>query len=183
VHNHFENCSKICVNRVKKQILKDIEIDVEQFARDIIASTSIGGKDGALGSLIKQLILLQGLDNGRITTVVDRKSKFAMIKAVTSKHAEVVTEALIEMITPVKDITHTITSDNGKEFAYHQQVSAALNTDFYFANPYHSWERGLNEHMPEQSNKYPWGTNGLIRQDLPKKSELLNISKDEILMI
>jgi len=109
---------------------------------------------------------------GFLVTVVDRKSKFTMIQGVKSKHAEVVTKALIEMITPVKDITHTITSDNGKEFAYHKQVSDALNTDFYFANPYHSWERGLNEH-----------TNGLIRQYLPKKSSFLNISKDEILMI
>ena len=109
---------------------------------------------------------------GFLVTVVDRKSKFTMIKGVESKHAEVVTQALIEMMTPVKNISHTITSDNGKEFAYHKQVSAALDTDFYFANPYHSWERGLNEH-----------TNGLIRQYLPKKSTFLNVSKDKILMI
>ena len=109
---------------------------------------------------------------GFLVTVVDRKSKFTIIKNVISKHAEVVTKALIEMMTPVKNISHTITSDNGKEFAYHKQVSAALDTDFYFANPYHSWERGLNEH-----------TNGLIRQYLPKKSTFLNVSKDEILMI
>jgi len=109
---------------------------------------------------------------GFLVTVVDRKSKFSIIKNIPTKHAEVVTEALIEMLTPMKKITHTITSDNGKEFAYHKQVSAALDTDFYFANPYHSWERGLNEH-----------TNGLIRQYLPKKSTFLNVSKDEIIMI
>ena len=109
---------------------------------------------------------------GFLVTVVDRKSKFTMIKSVVSKHADTVTKALIEMMTPVKNISHTITSDNGKEFAYHKQVSAALDTDFYFANPYHSWERGLNEH-----------TNGLIRQYLPKKSSFLNVSKDKILMI
>ena len=109
---------------------------------------------------------------GALVTVVDRKSKFVLIKNVPSKEASVVTEALIEMIQPIKDITHTITSDNGKEFAYHKQVSAALNTDFYFANPYHSWERGLNEH-----------TNGLIRQYLPKKSVFIGVSKEEIIMI
>ena len=49
-------------------------------------------------------------------------------------HAKVVTKALLEIITPLKNITHTITSDNGKEFAYHKEVSAALDTDFYFAN-------------------------------------------------
>ena len=71
-----------------------------------------------------------------------------------------------------KPLLHTITSDNGKEFAYHKDVSSALDTDFYFANPYHSWERGLNEH-----------TNGLIRQYIPKKSEFENISKEEIVTI
>ena len=109
---------------------------------------------------------------GALVTVVDRKSKFALIKNVPSRQAEIVTKALIEMITPIKAITHTITSDNGKEFAYHKEVSAALDIDFYFANPYHSWERGLNEH-----------TNGLIRQYLPKKSEFIDVSKDEIIMI
>jgi len=109
---------------------------------------------------------------GFLVTIVDRKSKFVLIKNVPTKEAQIVTNALIEMIQPIKAITHTITSDNGKEFAYHKQVSAALDTDFYFANPYHSWERGLNEH-----------TNGLIRQYLPKKSEFLHVSKDEIIMI
>ena len=109
---------------------------------------------------------------GVLVTVVDRKSKFTLIKNVPSRQADVVTKALIEMITPIKAITHTITSDNGKEFAYHKEVSAALDVDFYFANPYHSWERGLNEH-----------TNGLIRQYLPKKSAFIDVSKDEIIMI
>jgi len=109
---------------------------------------------------------------GALVTVLDRKSKFTLIRNVPSKEARVVTQALIEMIQPIKAVTHTITSDNGKEFAYHKEVAAALDIDFYFANPYHSWERGLNEH-----------TNGLIRQYLPKKSEFINVSKDEIIMI
>ena len=109
---------------------------------------------------------------GALVTVVDRKSKFTLIKNVPTRQADVVTKALIEMITPIKTITHTITSDNGKEFAYHKKISAALDADFYFANPYHSWERGLNEH-----------TNGLIRKYLPKKSEFIDVTKQEIIMI
>jgi IS30 family transposase len=109
---------------------------------------------------------------GALVTVVDRKSKFTLIKNVPSRQADVVTKALIEMITPIKSITHTITSDNGKEFAYHKEIAAALDIDFYFANPYHSWERGLNEH-----------TNGLIRQYLPKKSTFTDVTKQEIIMI
>lgn len=110
--------------------------------------------------------------SGVLVTIVDRKSKFLLVKRVNTKHADVVTKALIEMITPIQHITKTITSDNGKEFAYHKQVSTALNADFYFANPFHSWERGLNEH-----------TNGLIRQYLPKKKEFTDVTKEEINMI
>ena len=66
----------------------------------------------------------------------------------------------------------TITSDNGKEFAYHKQVSEKINADFYFAHPYSSWERGLNEH-----------TNGLIRQYLPKQTDFTQVSKEEIITI
>jgi IS30 family transposase len=53
---------------------------------------------------------------------------------------------------------NTLTLDNGKEFAAHKDLSHALALDIYFAHPYRSWERGLNEH-----------TNGLLRQYLPKK--------------
>ncbi len=109
---------------------------------------------------------------GALVTVVDRKSKFTLIKKVESKKAEEVTKALISMLTPLKPITKTITSDNGKEFAYHKEVSTTLDTDFYFAHPYSSWERGLNEH-----------TNGLIRQYLPKKTDLTQVCKEEIITI
>ena len=109
---------------------------------------------------------------GALVTVVDRKSKFTLIKKVESKKAEEVTKALIDMLRPLKTITKTITSDNGKEFAYHKEVSETLDTNFYFAHPYSSWERGLNEH-----------TNGLIRQYLPKKTELTQVSKEEIITI
>ena len=109
---------------------------------------------------------------GALVTVVDRKSKYAIIQKVSSKRAKEVTEALITMLHPLKNITKTITSDNGKEFAYHKQVSEALDTDFFFAHPYSSWERGLNEH-----------TNGLIRQYLPKKTDFTQISKEEIITI
>lgn len=109
---------------------------------------------------------------GALVTVVDKKSKFTLIKKVQSKQANEVSKALIEMLIPIKPVLHTITSDNGKEFAYHKDIANSLDIDFYFANPYHSWERGLNEH-----------TNGLIRQYIPKRSEFDNISKEEIVTI
>ena len=66
----------------------------------------------------------------------------------------------------------SITADNGKEFAAHQEISQALSVDFYFAHPYSSWERGTNEN-----------TNGLIRQYLPKSRSLKNVSMQEETMI
>lgn len=66
------------------------------------------------------------------------------------------------MATP---IVHTITYDNGKEFSSHEKISALFDAQCYFATPYHSWERGLNEH-----------TNGLVRQYLPKGTEFSTVS-------
>lgn len=109
---------------------------------------------------------------GALVTIVDRCSKFALVKHVPSKHATIVTQAMIEMMLPIQKITHTITSDNGKEFAYHEQIAKELQTQFYFANAYHSWERGLNEH-----------TNGLIRQYLPKQTDFTNLKKEQIQFI
>ncbi len=68
-----------------------------------------------------------------------------------------VTQTVLKLLRPLADQVHTLTSDNGKEFAQHEAIAEALDADFYFAHPYASWERGLNEN-----------TNGLIRQYFPK---------------
>src|SRR5664279_164876 len=106
---------------------------------------------------------------GALVTIVDRVSKFTLIKRVDSKHAEVVTAATIILLQPYIDKTLTITADNGKEFAEHETMKEQLNADVYFAHPYHSWERGLNEN-----------TNGLIRQYFTKGSSFENITDDEV---
>ena len=109
---------------------------------------------------------------GVLVTLVDRNSKFTLIKKVESKHAHGVTQAIIDMLKPIKSLIHTITSDNGKEFSFHEEVAKELNIKFYFCDPYSSWQRGLNEH-----------TNGLIREYIPKKSEFDKISRTEIIHI
>jgi transposase, IS30 family len=105
-----------------------------------------------------------------IVTLVDRHSKFTLMKKVPSKHAEPVKQAILDMMKPIAKHVLTITSDNGKEFAYHQEVSRVLDADFYFAHPYQSWQRGLNEH-----------TNGLIREYFPKKTEFQEITNKQII--
>lgn len=106
---------------------------------------------------------------GVLVTLSERVSKLNLIAHVPSKHAEVVTQAMIEMLTPYQDELHTITFDNGKEFAFHKRVAEALNVKTYFARPYHSWERGLNENH-----------NGLIRQYLPKGKPLDKVTKAQV---
>ncbi|HIP12113.1 MAG TPA: IS30 family transposase [Arcobacter sp.] len=73
---------------------------------------------------------------GAIVTLVDRKSKFVLIKRVDSKHADVVTQATIELLQSLKALTLTITADNGKEFAYHKLIASVLDTKVYFRDPY-----------------------------------------------
>jgi IS30 family transposase len=106
---------------------------------------------------------------GALVTLVDRVSKLTLIKKVPSKHADVVAEATITLLRPYLDKTITITADNGKEFSGHEKIKAALNADVYFAHPYSSWERGLNEN-----------TNGLIRQYFTKGSSFENITDKDV---
>ncbi len=69
----------------------------------------------------------------------------------------------------MSDMTHTITADDGKEFAERTEVSRALGADFHFARPYRSCDRGLNEH-----------TNGLAREQLPKSTDFRAIDPAEV---
>ena len=74
-----------------------------------------------------------------------------------------------EALSPYKNIIHTLTVDNGKEFAKHTDIANSLKIDVCFDHPYHSWERGANEN-----------TNGLIRQYIPKGTDFAGISEDYI---
>jgi IS30 family transposase len=108
---------------------------------------------------------------GAIVTAVERKTKFSCMRCVPKKEAALVTRALIAMLKPYKNLVHTLTGDNGKEFSEHEKIAQALQAKFYFAHPYSSWERGLNEN-----------TNGLIRQYFPKKICLTHVS-DEVVSV
>ena len=106
---------------------------------------------------------------GSILTVVDRVSKLTRLKLLSGPKSKEAAEAIIEILNPIKDLVLTITTDNGKEFAAHEAVAATLDVEFYFAQPYHSWERGLNEN-----------TNGLIRQYFPKGCDFIELTDDDV---
>jgi IS30 family transposase len=102
-------------------------------------------------------------------TIVERKTSFTVTKRVFDKSAQTVTAATIELLAPFKEAVLTITADNGKEFAYHKQLTQALECDVFFADPYCSWQRGLNEN-----------TNGLLRQYWPKSTDFKKVSDLEV---
>lgn len=104
-----------------------------------------------------------------IVSLSERKSRFTLIHKVERKTAQCVSRAIIKLLKPFSDQVITLTSDNGKEFAEHKKIANKLNAKFYFAHPYASWERGLNEN-----------TNGLIRQYFPKGSNFTDITQKEI---
>jgi len=152
------------LNRTKKRSIIPNRISIDKRAKIVDKKTRIG--DWEIDTVI-------GKDHkGAILTIVDKASKFLLIKNIGSKHADVTAQATIDLLQPLKKITHTVTADNGTEFTYHEQVSKALDIQYYFCDPYSSWQRGLNEH-----------TNGLIRQYIPKKSSFENISQEEIVTI
>jgi len=104
--------------------------------------------------------------DGYLVTLVERTSKLTLIRKVSSKTADAVEKAIIEALSPYKSSLKSITFDNGKEFANHLSLTATLGVAIYFAHPYSSWERGLNEN-----------TNGLIRQYIPKKTRINGIDE------
>lgn len=110
--------------------------------------------------------------NQAILTINDRASGMLKMKKVSSKESAVVTRAINQLLEDWIPYIHTITADNGKEFAGHENVAEQLNIDYFFAHPYHSWERGSNENL-----------NGLIRQYFAKGSDFTHITQQEILRV
>jgi IS30 family transposase len=104
-----------------------------------------------------------------LMTAVERKTRFTLIALAPNKTAEAVKNAILETLSPIAADVKTLTYDNGKEFALHEAISQALNAQGYFAHPYHSWERGLNEN-----------TNGLIRQYAPKGSSFDSMTREDV---
>ena len=105
---------------------------------------------------------------GALVSLVERKSRYTLLQPVTQRLANLVADATISLLQPFTDLVHTITGDNGKEFAEHVRIAETLKANFYFAHPYSAWERGTNEN-----------TNGLVRQYFPKKTDFSKVARSE----
>ncbi|MDR3341400.1 MAG: IS30 family transposase [Treponema sp.] len=106
--------------------------------------------------------------NASIATFVDKTSTVLVAKVMPNKAAATLNRAAIRTFSTIPDdFIKTITFDNGKKFSGHKAL--VHEWDIYFAHPYHSWERGLNEHP-----------NGLIRQYLPKKTSFEGLPQRQL---
>jgi len=104
-----------------------------------------------------------------LLTLVERKTLYTVIIRLTGKRADLLASATVERMKALKSKVKTITFDNGLEFAEHEKIAKGLSADIYFAHPYASWERGINEN-----------TNGLIRQYFPKGTDFNEVTDEEV---
>jgi IS30 family transposase len=111
---------------------------------------------------------------GAIVSIVDRASKYTFLRLLKRGTAEAVKSSIGKALKGLSasGFVLTLTSDNGKEFSAHEKISSLTGADFFFAKPYHSWERGLNEH-----------TNGLVRQYFPKGTDFTILTEAEVLEV
>jgi transposase, IS30 family len=134
--------------------------------RDISERPQVVEKKERIGDVEIDTIIGKN-HQGAIVTINDRVSGKLKMKKLKSKNAEQLAVETIKLLSDWQPFLHTITSDNGKEFAAHKTISDALGIDFFFAEPYHSWQRGANENL-----------NGLIRQYIPKQTDFSTITDE-----
>ncbi len=136
-------------------------VDIEQHPEIVETKSRIGDWEGDT--------IIGKNHKGAILSHVDRKSKYTRLVLLPDRSANSVQKACALRLAKLKAFIKTITYDNGKEFAGHQKISKILQCDIYFAKPYHSWQRGLNEH-----------TNGLVRQYFPKGTDFTKLTQTQI---
>jgi IS30 family transposase len=107
--------------------------------------------------------------NGIVVTHVDKASKYLVAGLAKNKTMGEINRVTLKLFEPIKPaFCKTMTFDNGREFCGHEKLSESLKLETFFANPYHSWERGLNEH-----------TNGLIREFYPKNTNFKIVKEED----
>lgn len=133
--------------------------------------TSIAGRPKIVDSKLRygdwegDTVVSPGRRSG-VVTMVERKSKYLRVRKTSAlKSATTMKAACRAMSDLPEHLLRTMTLDNGKEFAQHERLTNELGMAVYFARPYASWQRGLNEN-----------TNGLLRQFFPKGTDFSRIS-------
>jgi IS30 family transposase len=114
--------------------------------------------------------LLAGAANSHVATLVERHSRFVLLVAVEGKDTRSVTNALSHAVSRLPEqLRSSLTWDRGLEMAEHARFTVATDVNVYFCDPQSPWQRGSNEN-----------TNGLLRQYLPKRTNLSQITQPEL---
>ena len=112
----------------------------------------------------------RGKSKGCLATFVERKTRFYIALPMKDRSKDSMFEAINKLVKSLpKEALKSFTSDRGKEFACYDEVEK-LGIDFYFADPYSAWQRGSNEN-----------SNGLLREYYPKKTDLAEISEEDLI--
>jgi IS30 family transposase len=123
----------------------------------------------AVGHFESDTIIGSG-KKGAIMTYVDRKSRFLIAELMEDRRADTFNEHTLENFKYIPSgYIKSFTSDNGKEFAGFKELEKKLGVITYFANPYHSWERGTNENR-----------NGILRRYFPKGTDFKELTKEKV---
>lgn len=139
-------------------------ISIHERSKNIDARKSVGHWEGDLVS---------GSKNTHIATLVDRKSRFTIILKLAGKDAESVNTALVSVFKKMpSEYCKSLTWDRGMELAKHAELTRETGIPVYFCDPQCPWQRGTNEN-----------TNSLIRQYLPKKTDLSPHSQERLNII
>ena len=136
-------------------------VDIDERPTVVDQRTRIGDWEGdtVMGKGRKSALL----------TMVERKTLYTVMVRLTGKRADLLAEAAVTHMADIDSKVKTITFDNGLEFAAHETIGKGLGANIYFAHPYCSWERGINEN-----------TNGLIRQYFPKGTDFNTVTDAQV---
>jgi IS30 family transposase len=165
LHKHLRHSNKRYSKRVRDACsmgkIKD-RVGIEE-------RPSIVDEQARLGDWEGDTIVGAG-QQGAVATLVDRKSLFLVARKMDDRKAASLNEAVLTAMRniPTHKI-HTLTLDNGSEFAHFKTLEKAWGADVYFAHPYSPWERAINEN-----------TNGLLRQYIPKKSSFADLTQEKL---
>ena len=107
-------------------------------------------------------------DRPRVLSLVERKSGYLVLGKLSARTTAAVSRRALQLIPRERQPVHTITADNGTEVHDYARIARATGTAFYVATPHHAWERGTNEN-----------TNGLIRQNAPKRTSLAQLTRHD----
>lgn len=164
LHKYLRNRGR----RYKKRGNEKDSRGILKDRKDIDLRPKIVEERSRFGDL--ELDTIVGKDHqGGLVSINDRMTGLIKIRKITAKDALQVEEKIVESLNEWIPLLHTLTSDNGKEFANHNSISQTLKIDFYFAKPHHPWERGSNENC-----------NRLVRQFYPKGTDFTNISDENV---